>query len=265
MINANITQSILTAYKEYLNQKACGIQVQKIYIEKTAKFEDSEETLAGKWFEFMAIGTKNRDGSEPLPVVTAAKGVPAAITKHLTGQLINFKNIYSDVEILEKSYVVTLEVDGYKFKGIFDVLAKNKQYGTHIRDIKCSGHIDNKYDSFGWDCLLGNGAFLPEKKHINQAKFYAWLWYEMTGENPIFVFDIFSNKNPDSCATKELKFSDEAIESYRSEYVKLTQKLDEELKTGLKPLPEMNRCCKCPILNCEFKTNKPDVEQYFIG
>lgn len=265
MIKANITTSILTAYKEYLNRKACGIQVQKIYIEKTVSFEESEEVRAGKWFEFMVLGTKNRDGSEPSPVFTASKGVPAAITKHLTGQIENYNNIYSSITKIETSKILEVEYNGYKFKGILDVLAKNTEYGIHIRDIKCTGFLNNKYDSFGWDCFLGNGTFLPEKKHINQAKFYTWLWFELTGEIAVFVFDVFSNNNPNECSIKKISFSKEAIYSFKDNYIMLTEKLDNELQVGLKAVPEMNRCKKCPVLDCEHKTLLPEVEEYFVG
>ena len=263
----NVSNTLLVGFKEYLKQKTCGKFLQAMYVDKTIKIRDedqSDEIKAGKYFEFLVIKTKNRDGSEPAPILTAT-GKVAAITNHVKGQVDNFKAIYSQFKILETSKVLEVEIDGIKYKGILDVLVEMSKIPA-IRDIKVSGMIANKWEVGGWECLTGNGFAIPEKKHLDQAKMYAWLWYELTGEIVDFYFDIFSNTNPDDCKTIKIRFTEEAILGFREDTIGLAKMLVEELKTGLKAIPELQRCNKCPLSgDCKDRTYTPEIEEYFIS
>lgn len=260
----NYSNSLLNAYRAYLKDQECGLLLKARYIDKTIEFVTSDVQQAGLWFEFMATGEKLRDGGEPEPVKTKS-GALAAISKHLTGQLENFKEVYKDITIVDTGHEVVYDKDGRTFKGIYDVLAENGVLGTHIRDIKASGLINDKRMEGGWVALEGDGPWIPVKKHIHQAKMYIWLWFNVTGEIAAFVFDVFSNVNPTEFKTIEIHMDEDTLNYYEKELLELCDSLDQELEEGLLPKAHYKRCGDCPLSEeCEFRMNLPPIESYYL-
>lgn len=266
-MNVNYSNTILNAYRSYQQKKGCGKQIMEIYINKTVNFKTSDEQQAGQWFEYITTGATLRNGVVPEPIILT-KGGLAAISKHLEGQKVNFENIYSDIKIDSISKELIYEEGVRKFKAILDVLAYfNNETSEHIRDIKTSGLLDNKWEDSGWEMLNGEGSYIPKKKHIYQAKFYIWIWFKLTGNIVDFYFDVFSNKNSNDCKTIKIKMDSDTLEYFETELMQLISELETDLKKGLKAYPDMKRCSKCPEkLNkiCEFKVNKPQLEEYYL-
>lgn len=259
----NISNSTLNAYRDYKYGKACGLQVQAIYIDKTVKFERTDEQKAGMWFEYKATGATNLDGTVPEEITTKTGKTPAII-EHLTGQLENFKNIYANVEIENKGYLIKHELNNRKFIAILDVQGKMNEQ-IIIRDIKTTGLLDNKWEPSGWQDLMGNDSFIPRKKHLNQAQFYIWLFYQVTGEIVPFYFDVFSNKNPYDCKIFKIEMDESTLGYYEVNLIKTIENLELDLKKGLEAKPDVDRCRKCPLnSNCTFKTNLPEIENILL-
>ena len=258
----NVSNTLLNAYRDYKKMNACGKEITEVYVNKSTIFETSETQQAGQWFEYKATGEALRDGIIPEPVKTKS-GLAAAITKHLTGQYDNFKRIYKNLEITHTGEVLEYEENGINYKGILDVVAESEEIGRHIRDIKTTGLIDNIWEATGWGMLMGD-EYKPKKKHLNQAIIYTCLWYKLTGEIIPFYFDVFSNKNPNDCKIVKIVIDEHEIDIHWGDIVKLSTELSEELKKGLTPRPDMKRCRKCPVIECEHRTDLPEIETVYL-
>lgn len=265
----NISNTLVNAYTAYKKQEECGLRVQKVYIEKVVKGTAGDAAKGGLWFEWQALFDHLPDEdkqNEPEQILTPKTGKPAAAMKHITAQLDNFKNIYEDIEIQEVQKVLETTIDGIKYKGIIDVLADKKEEGIHIRDVKLTGFLKNKWEEYGWESMQGNGGAIPEKKGLKQAKFYIWLWFHLTGELVPMYFDVFASNNSQDCKTIRVYVTEEGIEEIGNDIQNSALGIREEMKSGgLQPIPDMNRCNKCEFNPwCEHKTNKPRVEHVFI-
>lgn len=260
----NYSNSLLNAYRAYKKDAECGLLMQALYIDKSIPFGDSDVVNAGIWFEYKATGQKLLNGDTPEPVLLKSNA-EAAITKHLTGQLNNFNELYQDISILESGKELLVELNKRKFKGILDVLAESDDKGVHIRDIKTSGLLDNKREEGGWEMLEGEGAWIPEKKHINQAKMYIWLWFQLTGEIVPFVFDVFSNKNPNDFKVIQVNMDEDTLIYYEGKLLELCDELDADLKKGLEAKPHYKKCKACPLLeDCDKAVFIPESEMYYL-
>jgi len=265
----NISNTLINAYTAYKKNEECGLRVQKVYIEKVVNSGSGAAMKGGLWFEWQALFDHLTDEDklkEPEQILTPKTGKPAAAMKNITAQLDNFKNIYQEIEIHEVQKVLETTIDGIKYKGIIDVLAETKEEGIHIRDVKLTGHLNNKWEEYGWEAMQGNGGAIPEKKGLKQSKFYVWLWFHLTGELVPMYFDVFASNNSDDCKTIRVYITEEGIEEIGSDIQNSALSIREEMKNGgLKPIADMNRCNKCEFNHwCEHKTNKPRVEHVFI-
>jgi len=256
----NISNSLIKAYLDYKKETLCGKLFSAKYIEKIIPYEESKDQQAGKWFEFQATGALPLNGKEPQEVRTS-KG-SAAITKHLEGQLANFRTIYADINIQETNFKVETTIDNQRYLAYLDVICENM-----IRDIKTTGHINNFKDHYGWIQLTGddNAYWIPEKSHLYQAKFYIWIVFKTTGIVMPFFFDVFSNKNSDDCKTIQVNMDEDSINYFEEWLFETVSELKADIEKGFQCYANYKNCTVCPLfMHCDEKSTKPEIEQYFV-
>ncbi len=248
-----ITNSILQAYREYKQEVLCGELFDKVYLKREVFLETTDAQNAGHWFEYEITGALPAygDGSSPEPKLTK-KGELTAIYKHLENHINTEKNVLKDVK--DPAYGVKIEHqdNGFSFNGTLDVYAVDQ-----IRDIKTTGHITNKWDDYGW-------VNIETKKHVDQAKFYLWLVYKMTGKVYRFFFDVYSNKD-NKCKIIEVKVIKKTLEDFEENIIKEAKAIKAESEIGFQLYPDAVKCSNCLLSeSCKHKSNEPPREEVIL-
>lgn len=249
----NISNSLINAYTDYKNEKLCGKLFEAVYLKKTHQIETTEAMQYGKWFEFLCTGTLNRDGSEPEPVLLKT-GKLNTESKRVKSQVDNFLKLYKDKNY-NSNLIFEHKINGKNFKGIFDIAEVDKNFGLiTIRDIKMTAVIDDKWSDYGW-------VDIENKKHINQAKFYIWLYWKKTNKIVPFYFDVFSRKNEYDFKIIKVEMSKTALIDFETYLMQAVEMLEFDIATGLIAYPTLKGCRECPLKKeCDFFTDIPEVE-----
>ncbi len=106
----------------------------------------------GLYFEYLCIGSLNRDGTVPEMVLTSTNKTNAG-TKHLIEQVKNFQKIVNKHKItwqkedINKLWVV--DKGRYRIEGHPDLPAEMNKIPVII-DLKSTGLIDDKWKPYGW-------------------------------------------------------------------------------------------------------------------
>lgn len=248
---------MLNAYADYKNEILCGLLFKAVYVDKFCEMPVSDAVNRGNWFEYICTGTVNRDGSIPEPERTA-RGELTADYKRIEQQKENFKKIY---EHMEFSSNITIEqvVDGQNYKAVFDILEYD---GTNpecevpiaIRDLKMTSVIDDKWSDYGW-------VNITFKKHINQAKFYIWLYWKRSGIILPFHFDVFSSKNEKEFKMFLVTMTETSLIEFETYLYETVEMIKLDIETGFIAYPDLMPCSGCPVQNdCKRYTDMPKLE-----
>lgn len=244
-----ISQSMLRMFQQYLSDEACGIQFEARYINNTWPEQPSTEAqAAGHWFEYVCTGaTPRNSGRIPQPVMLKSGGMNA-MYRYLDAHIEMWHKLKP--ECAKYGVVLSNEtaIFGHELTGITDVVTDEL-----IGDIKTTGHIDNKWEEFGWG---GDAEWLSERPAIFQAKFYLLINYLNTGKILPFWFWIFAN-NSDKCKQVKVTMTEAALKKFLNDVEYLVQAIDNEVGS-FRPVQTFERCSDCP-LTCQFKQTLPDT------
>jgi len=252
----NISNSLLNRYQEYKNAELCGLRFKAVNIEKTHSEFTTDAMNRGKWFEFLCTNAKNRDGSEPVPQTTA-KGAFTADYQRIFNQKNNFDKIYKRGDkIYDSDLIMEQTIDGQNYKAIFDILEYDKEKKPiAIRDIKMTGVINDKWSEYGW-------VNITYSKHINQAKFYIWIYWKRTDIILPFYFDVFSTKNDKEFKMFKVKMDLSAIKEFEMYLFEAAKMIYFDIETGFIPYPDLMPCNFCPVRgDCKFFTDMPKIKE----
>ena len=247
-----ISQSLLRDFQAYLKQDTCGLQFVSKYIDKTYPDKHTEAQAAGQWFEYVCTGaTPRNSGIAPEPV-RIKSGDFNALYRQLNAHVDNWKLIAKPKD-QEYGIEIWAEIDGIEMVGITDII--NSEYTA---DIKTTGHINNKWEEYGW------GGEIQDKPAMVQAKFYTLIRYIQTGKIYPFYFYIFSSGSEDWMIVK-VQLSETALEQFLDDVKWLNDQLQYHLSIGFEALPDYKRCANCGLKDtCKSFTNIPKIKEIYF-
>ena len=241
----------MNKYTDYKNGEYCGLRFKAVYIDKTHSEFTSPAAELGKYFEYICTGATNRDGS--IPEAPMTKTGLSADGKRANEQKKNFDRLYKYINYKSS---ITLEhtINGQNFKGVLDIMQEYKGNISAIRDIKYTGLINDKWSDFGW-------VNIKYTKHINQAKFYIWLYYQINKVILPFYFDVFSSKNEKEFKVIKVTMDESALIEFEISLFEGVNMLKFDIETGFIAYPDLMPCSTCPLKNeCKEYTDLPKIE-----
>lgn len=253
----NISNSMLQAFLDCLNEKSCFYEFYHRYVVKDYSPAPTPAMNLGIWFEYQCTGAMPRSNVVPEPV-TLKNGKLSADYERMLAQVENFKKIVDvyNINILE----VGKEIVHDKIKGILDIWCEIDGMPSII-DLKATGQIGNRWDDFGWD--ERNFQF---SNHILQPAIYKYLIYKTLGiEDAPFYYLVFSTKNSDILfwEVKYLDFDEtcEKVEQLADDLDKFIQNADEK---DYLPICDYKVCSQCKMTNCFFRQEVPKIEKQIL-
>jgi hypothetical protein len=263
----SISKSFITSYWDYRRGDKCGILFRDVDILKNASIESTPPMMLGNYFEYLATGQVNRDGSVPEMPQTKTKK-PTADAVRMMAQAKRFKKLVEEKGIVIKETGTTLihERDGYRVKGVLDVLCDMPEYGQEnvILDLKSSGLIGNKWEDYGWKADTLNQR---DKLTIQVVAYKYLMWKCKDIEDAPFYFAIHSSANDIDSLFWEVEVENFAYAM--SEFESLCDAVHEDVRNylefGFTPYPTVRRCEKCPIKDdCSYAMGTPEKETIII-
>ena len=259
----NISQSLIKAYVDYLNEKECGTFFKARYIDKDpdTEGEPSDAMKLGIYFEYLCTGALPRNGQIPEPEYVY-KGKPnerlAISYERVQDSAMIFKKIIETykIKILEVGKVVV--VDG--MSGIFDILAEWDGQKVII-DLKYSGLIDDKWNEMGWDL----DTIHTKDSLMIQGVHYKLLMNKKEGIEDIpFYYFVFSSNDPNNVKIIKQEVDPSKMQSHVVAVQNITEKLNYDLSNGFKPYPSLKKCSICPISHkCTNRVEVPLISEIY--
>jgi hypothetical protein len=262
-MNIKISQSLMKAYVDYLNEKECGIYFKANYIDKDpdAQKEPSDNMKLGIYFEWLCTGALPKSGEVPEPEIsykgTNREKLSAPYERAQKSAEV-FKHIieHYGIKLLDKG--IYLEADN--MNGVADILAEWDGEKVFI-DLKYSGLIDDKWNEMGWDL---ESLHLKDSIMI-QGVHYKILADKMWGIPDIpFYYFVFSTQDPNNVKIIRQEIDESRRQSHIVAVHNVLGKIHNDLNNGFKPLPSLSRCNSCPIANkCNYKVDYPLIDEVF--
>ena len=259
----NISQSLIKAYVDYLNQKECGTFFKARYIDKDpdAEGEPSDAMKLGIYFEYLCTGALPKNGQIPEPEYVY-KGKPnerlAVSYERVQESATIFKKIIEtyNIKILEVGKVVV--VDG--MSGVLDILAEWDGQKVII-DLKYSGLIDDKWNEMGWDL----DTIHTKDSLMIQGVHYKLLMNKKDGIEDIpFYYFVFSSNDPNNVKIIKQEVDPSKMQSHVVAIENITSKLKDNLEYGFTSYPSLKKCSTCPISDkCSDKAEVPLISEIY--
>jgi len=293
-----ISQSLLKGLLDLREGDECGLVFKAKYIDgRFDLFPPSDVQNIGAWFEYLATGSIPKNGTIPQPKYMVRgkdeKGNPkllgdyALIQKHVA----NFKKsiesygfeiirVGEDIKVLYPNSVEkfgfevwltgTLDIRARATKDIYTIdqnrkktlVAKKGQ--ILIIDLKTTGLLDqsSKFNDYSW-YIKG----LDHKvKLVTQPIHYKYIELLKTGEEPPFIFMLFSTKNENDARIIDFRVDESAFTEHESFIDMGVQNLLYYKEKGYKPKPSLIECSECPLKDsCEYKAIIPPITVFYYG
>ena len=226
----------------------------------------------GNRFEFLLTGTLNRDGTVPPQLTTAtgavSKAINARIQECVNLAIVTLEHEGYDIEDAKKSGGVQYYFNHSGIGGTLDLFIWNKkEQRLHIVDLKFSGLIGDKWNSFGWNWKEPSfwNHLSNNRGHKIQAEHYRFGVELQTGiKNVPFIFAVFDNRAKQEGRYRlfRMKSSLKNRLWYLKEMTMAIKGMQEMLDEGKFPSkPDYDRCKGCPYTKeeCPAKKLRPDV------
>ena len=260
-----VSQSLYKRLIKYLDNKECGLQIYKNYIEGI-ETTPSDVQAMGHWFEYECTGQTDRNGNIPQPKILKS-GKLSAPYERMKSQVENFKRAidFHDFKITDTGYVF----NNPYYSGIADVIAE-KDGKKCIIDIKSSGLLDNKWSEFGWNIEKfetpdSDSAFNILIQAIHY-KYMAKLEWDL--DDVPFYFMVFSTTNEIDCLIYEIEVDEDRILQHITDLQKMYVYLNKDFVNKDKnelANPEYKRCSKCQFSDdCESKLIVPQIQTIYV-
>lgn len=291
-----ISQSLLKGLLELRTEGGCGLVFKAKYIDsKFNLFPPSDSQNVGAWFEYMATGSIPKNGTIPKASYMKKKkdkdGNPFLAKDYVTMQnhVNTFKRTmdYYGFEILRASediktlYPNSVERFGFEvwLTGTLDIRARAtkdiytidenrnkilvaKKGQIVIIDLKVSGLLDDKWNLYGWNLdSLDNKV-----KLVTQPIHYKYIELVKTGEEPPFLFMLYSMKNPNDARIIDFRVDESAFSEHEAFIDNGIKNLMYYERNGYKPSPSLIECSQCPLRDkCEYKAIAPTIKVFYYG
>lgn len=298
-----VSQSLMKGLLEYQNSLECGIVFKAKYLDgKYDLFKPSDAMNAGSWFEYMATGSVPKGGITPKPQYMKKgkdeKGNPRLTAPYQIAQkqVDNFKRMMAHYgleiirvgEDVKSPYPNSMERFGVDvtLTGTLDIRVRATKdiwttYGNRktgltkvlvaqagqicILDLKFSGLIYDRWNDFGWSMdAIDNLKY--KVKLTTQPVHYKFIEMINTGEEPPFIFMLFSASNADDAVILDFKVDESAFKEHINFIDNTIINLIETKKKGFQPLPSLKRCSTCPLKDaCPYKAVAPPITVFYFG
>lgn len=258
-----ISQSLMKAYVDYLNQKECGLLFKAKYIDKDpeSQSEPSEAMLLGIYFEYLCTGALPKSGIVP-EADYVYKGKPneklSAPYQRAVDSVSNFKKIIEHYNIKIKK--VGLYLEHNDINGVVDIHAEWDGKDVFI-DLKYSGLIDDKWSETGWN---------TESLHMKDSLMIQGVHYKLLAEKCLgiedipFYYFVFGSQDPNNIKIIRQEVDESKKQSHIVAVQNILGKIESDLHYGLKPYPSLQKCSKCPISHkCESRVDYPLIDEVF--
>lgn len=290
-----ISQSLLKGLLNYRNGEECGLLFKAKYLDgRYDLFPPSDAQNVGAWFEYMLTGAIPKNGGVPKPEYMKRgkdeDGNPSLTADYrlMKQHIDNFKKAMDkygfeilrageDIKALfpnslerygfEVWLTGTLDIRVRATKDIWAVYGKEmvlvaKEGQIVIVDIKASGLLDDKFNVFGWQLdNLHNKVNL-----VTQPIHYKYIEMLNTGEEPPFIFMLFSMKSENDARIIDFRVDESAFEEHVNFIDSGVQNLLHYQKHGFKPRPSLEKCSDCPLRdNCEYKATVAPITVYYFA
>ena len=258
-----ISQSLIKAYVDYLNQKECGLFFKANYIDKdpAAQREPSDAMKAGIYFEYLCTGALPKSGEIPEPEMsykgTAREKLSAPYERVVESAAI-FKRIIETYNIKIKEVGYSLKTD--ELSGVIDIYAEWDGRDVFI-DLKYTGLIDDKWNEMGWE---------TDSLHMKDSLMIQGVHYKLLAERCLnikdipFYYFVFSSSDPNNVKIIKQEVDDSKMQNHVVAINNVFSKMKNDLNNGFIPYPTLVRCSKCPIAyKCLHKVDVPLVDEVF--
>lgn len=260
-----ISQSLLKAYVDYLQNKECGLLFNAKYIVKDPEAETppTDAMKLGIYFEYLCTGALPKNGKVPEPEM-AYKGTArerlSVDYERVQQSAEVFKSIikHYDIKILQVG--MALETQSPAMSGVIDIFAEWDGQKVFI-DTKYTGLIDDKWSETGWDL-----ESLPIKDSLMvQGVQYKILAQKCLGIEDIpFYYFVFSSKNPKDVKIIKQTVDESRIAAHLLAVGNTAERLRNDIKNGFAALPSLKKCSECPIAHkCPSKVDYPLVDEVY--
>ena len=257
-----VSQSVIKALTDYVDDKKCGLVVERQYI-KGEKIPASDVQALGNWFEYECTGAlPPYDPTVPEPKLLKSGKMSVAYSRMLP----HIENYKAAIE----HYKVTDITPGIELKygniaGTADIIAKIDGKPVII-DIKTTGLFDDKWNDYGWRTDHLAGEFRPKIGLLTQPLHYKWLYKQIHGIDPDFYFWVFSTQNSHDFKIIKVNIEEELYEEHTQEIQSTINFLLHTFENGFKPKPSISRCAKCYFREgCEYKKSIPEIEEVWYS
>jgi len=270
MKTLRISKSLLLAYDAVMMGEACGVQFKSMYLDKTHRLDPTPAMMKGNRFEFLALGIKNRDGSEPEPIKTSSGNVSKAEEEKVKAQAERCKQALEKhgFEIMGTDQKKVNDFDGFQIVSVLDAEG-TKDGEPVIIDTKYSGLLYNKWEVMGWHPeKIANNIF-----HQKQALMYMFHMAHRTGKLYDFYYLVHSATNDVESEIFKMQFSDDPDmhqKMAKEQFQIFERSLHSIAKTirlqydmdGFKAVPTVKGCMECPLMadgSCKHAISVPEI------
>lgn len=258
-----ISQSLMKAYVDYLNEKECGLFFKARYIDKDpeADGEPTDAMRLGIYFEYLCTGALPKSGIVPEPDMVykgKANEKMAAPYERATESAKMFKKIIEHYGIKIKK--VGLSLSDAEISGVIDIHAEWDGKEVFI-DTKYSGLIDDKWSEMGWDL---------ESLHMKDSIMIQGVHYKLLAERVMKITDIpfyyfvFSSSDPNNIKIIRQEVDESKKQSHVVAINNIIGKIKNDLQYGFKAYPSLSKCSSCPIAHkCPSKVDYPLISEVY--
>jgi hypothetical protein len=227
-------------------------------IEILGEFQKAESLpmTQGKYFEYLATGAKDRDGSIA-ELNSTLKGKPTVSQLRIEWQAKQFKSNLEkhNIEIVSVGNKLSFNLfDEFLTTGIEDaeVLYQGE---PAIMDIKLTGDINNTFGDFSWGDFQGMDKL--------QAYTYTLLKYHLTKKRYRFIYYIADHKKNPEYKIEEVSDPlgryQEVYNRFKNAFMRMTA----FEKLGYPAVPSEN-CKNCAVTSCQFNGVKQKFSNQVI-
>jgi hypothetical protein len=271
-VRINVSQSLIKGYEAY-QAGGCGVQFASKYYYKTAPFISSEVMKLGQWFEFCATGALLRDGSEPVPELTAKKEFTSKYKLVMVqAELFKASMAHYGFEIISTGDSVAFDWMGIPVKMIIDVRARATKlvkvpgiFETELQpgeefiiDLKNSGLLDDKWNDMGW----ADEGLSRKRKLMVQAIHYVWM-EKLQGRNTKFFFFVHSNTNTVDRKIFHVNVLDSTLADHDKTIQRIWKSMQYDHDLGWPAKPDVIECASCPAM-CAYRAHHALIKQITV-
>jgi len=236
-----------TIIKQFSREDVCPAKLKALYVDDIAERTPTSSMQKGNFFETLCIGSC-ADGSKviDLPRQKSKDKETGEYKKYVDQIRIEYQvEVFKQVmeaynfEIQNAQMKLLEPIDEFLALGTtIDILTED-QGSTLIIDLKLTKDVNSTWGDFCWGT--------PELMDHSQPILISWLWEQLYGEKPRFIYAVFDYKD-----SSDYKLIEKIVTV--TDYMELEEKIRRILvsirgyyKNGWDKIPSYANCHNCPL------------------